>query len=418
MTLIGLASAAAQEDAGASPHRWLVQANVGYAAVDSSNVGWLSGGLGKLRHDETDRRPSLDRLLVDFRAALAPTLFAQLDVDYLRDGSSGFDVTEAYLEWRPVPRSPSRHRIRLGGFYPRLSLENTEPGWETPYSISSSAINTWIAEEVKPLGLEWSLQRRLGGAGAPHEIELFAAAFYGNDPAGTLLAWKGWGIHDRQTRWREQLPLPPLPQLRPGTRLRRNQAPHAEPFIEIDHAPGYYVGAEWRYARRVSLQAAHYDNRADPTAVADGQYGWDTRFDHLALRLSLPWDLGLLAQWMQGDTAMGSVIESFGTRVVYNEFESGYVLLTRYGDGHRLTARYDRFSVRDEDLLPLDDNEESGRALMLAYAYDLSPGLELVGEWLRVESRRPARAYLGLDEEATETELRLQLRWRLSARPE
>ncbi len=414
--LAAISTVSAQQRPGESPHRWLVQNNVSYTAVDTGDQSWLNGGLGKLRRDESDSTFAVQRLLFEYRKAVTPTLFAQLGADYLHDGSSGLDLTEAFLEWRPVPRSPTRHRFKLGAFYPRLSLENTDAGWETPFSISSSAINSWIAEEVKLLGAEWSLQRRLGGAGSPHELGVFAAAFYGNDPTGTLLAWKGWGIHDRQTRWHEQLPLPPLPQLQPGTRLREKQAPYAEPFLEIDHAPGYYAGVEWRYAQRVSIQAAHYDNRADLLLATDGQYAWETYFDHLAVQISLPWDIGLMAQWMSGYTAMGPVINRYGTRPVENEFQASYLMLTRMHNGHRVSLRFDQFAVEDLDLLPDDDNSESGHAITLAYNRELSPTLRLAVEWLRVESDRPARAYLGLDPDSIETTLQVQLRWRLTSR--
>lgn len=420
-TVLGLtvvsASVGAQQRLGESPDRWRVQANMSIQSVDSRDASWLNGGLGKLRRDESDPPATLDRLLLDYRTALTPTLFAQLDIDYQHDGDAGFDLTEAYLEWRPVPHSPTRQRFKFGAFYPPYSLENIEAGWETPFSISSSALNTWIAEEVKLLGAEWSVQRRLGDAAAPHEIGAFAAAFVRNDPAGTLLAWKGWGIHDRQTRWHEQLPLPPLPQLQPGTPIRRNQAPLAEPFIETDHALGYTVGAQWRYAQQISIQVAHYDNRADPESVADGQYGWKTYFDHLSLQISLPWDIGLMAQWMSGYTAMGPVM-SWGARVLDTEFEASYVMLTRMRNGHRFTARYDDFSVEDLDALPMDDNNESGTALTLAYLRELTPNLTLAFEWLRVDSDRPARAYLGLDPQSTETVLQAQLRWSLAGRSE
>ena len=396
-----------------SAHSWLVQSHASFVVVDSDDTGWLDGGFGKLRYDEADSNATFDRLLIAYRGALTPTLLAHVVVDYMDDGSSGFDLQEGYLEWRPVPRSPNRHRFRLGAFYPRLSLENVASGWETPFSISASAINTWIAEELKLLGAEWALQRRLGGPGSPHEFEFFTALYYGNDPTGTLLAWKGWGVHDRQTRWNERLPLPPTPQLQAGTRLREKQAPWAEPFLEIDHAPGYLAGIEWRYARRASIQLARYDNRTDPTVSANGQYGWETDFDQLALQVGLPWNLGFMAQWMRGNTKMGSFIPVFGSHAVDNDFEARYAMLTRQQNGHRFSLRYDDFSVDNLDGLPMDDNSESGDALTLAYIYDYSPRLQLAVEWLQVDSDRPARQYIGLPSSSTETSVRAQLRWRL-----
>jgi hypothetical protein len=390
-----------------------VQTNFSLAAVSSDLASWVRGGVGKLRYDETDPSLSADRLFLEYTGTISPTLFAHAVVDYQDDGSSGFDATEAYLEWRPVPRSPVRHRLRFGGFYPRLSLENIGSAWESPFSISSSAINSWLAEEVRLLGAEWSVQRPLGDPGSPHEIGGFAAAFYGNDPIGPLLAWKGWGVHDRQTRWREQIPLPPLPRLEPGGGLSGRQAPWAEPFMEIDHKPGLLLGAEWRYAQRAFVQIAHYDNHADPLAVADGQYGWATRFDQIAVQLSLPWKLGLMAQWMSGYTAMGPIIN--GARIVDTEFEASYVLLTRMTDGHRITLRYDDFEVVDADFIPMDDNNDAGHATTLAYMYEFSPRFGVGIEWLRVTSNRPAREYAGENALATEEILQAQIRWRFDS---
>ena len=48
------------------------------------------------------------------------------------------DLTEAYLEYRPYPRAGFRSRVRLGAFYPPMSLENRATGWETPYTITPS----------------------------------------------------------------------------------------------------------------------------------------------------------------------------------------------------------------------------------------------------------------------------------------
>ena len=83
------------------------------------------------------------------------------------------------------------------------------------------------------------------------------------------------------------------------------------PFEEIDHRPGVYAGLEWRYAQRALVQVARYDNRADPTAFSDGQWGWGTDFNHLAVQVSLPAEVGLVVQWMDGahGVAHGRVAE-------------------------------------------------------------------------------------------------------------
>lgn len=414
-TLLLASHAVAQTSLDSSRHRWTLRGSSSLISVDSPDTSWLDGGLSKFRYGEATSSTVFDRLLIEYEGALAPTLFAQIDADVTRDGDGSFDLTEAFLEWRPIPRSANRHRLKVGAFYPRASLENVSVGWSSPYSISWSAINTWLAEEIRLLGAEWTLARPLGGSGSAHRLDLFAAAFYGNDPSGTLLAWKGWGLHDRQTRLREQVPLAPLPVLAPGTQLRLHQEPHAQPFLEIDHEPGFHAGAEWRYAERISLAASRYDNRADPLATADGQYGWRTVFDHIAVRASLPWNLGLIAQWMRGTTAMGSVIGA-GRRVVDNDYEAKFVMLTRRWPSFRLSFRIDEFEVNDADVLPSDNNYENGDAVTIAYMRELPAGLTLGVEWQQIASLRPARAYFGVEPDTTERLLRLQLSWQLSNR--
>ena len=76
------------------------------------------------------------------------------------------------------------------------------------------------------------------------------AAFLGNDTAGTMLAWKGWSIHDRQTRFQDDLPLPPLPQIQPGA-LFQTQAPFSEPVREVDERVGYHISGEWRWGKKL-----------------------------------------------------------------------------------------------------------------------------------------------------------------------
>lgn len=396
------APGAAQDDR----HDWTVRLEMGSSAASTADASWLAGGMGKLRYDERSDGAGLRRAFVEYAGRLTPMLSAHVVADYVDDGDGGVDVTEAYLRLSPTPRSANRHRVRIGAFYAPFSLENVAPGWSSPFTISPSAINTWIGEELRTLGAEWSLERRIGRPGSPHSLGLHAAAFAGNDPAGTLMAWKGWGLHDRQTRLGDVLPLPPVPQIQPGMMFDK-QAPRAEPFVETDDRVGYYAGGQWRYGRRVLLTAARYDNRADPETLREGQYGWTTRFDHAGVQLELPGGLGLIGQWLDGTTQMGPVVGA--AHVADAAFRSYFVLLTKALGRHRFSARYDDFEVVDRDGVPLDDNGEDGRGLTLAYGYSHSERWSLAFEWLAVESERPARAYLGVAPHVDERTAQLRL---------
>ena len=369
---------------------------------------WTEGGAGKLRYDGNSLE--LSRGFADLRYNLTDTLDAKVAAElYTDDIGSLVNLTEAFLEWRPLGDSGNRYRFRLGAFYPRVSLENTGPGWSSPYTISSSALNTWVAEELRTVGLEAAITRRPEALGGAHSFSLYGAVYYYNDPAGALLSWKGWSIHDRQTRVGDDLPLPPLPQIQPGMYFQR-QDPFVPIFREIDNKPGFYVGGEWRYGKKAMLRLMHYDNRGDPTKFEDGQYAWGTDFDLVGLQLALPGDIGLIYQYMGGLTVMGPVFN--GVHVVDADYTSDFLLLTRAFGPHRVTARYDRFEVAENDQVPLDNNSEDGHGWTLAYMYQVNQHVSLAAEWLSIETYREAWEYYGLEKHNTETQLQLAMRLR------
>ncbi len=97
------------------------------------------------------------------RAALTQPLgdvFAvKLDASYWgQDAAHPFALTEGYLEYRPYPIDGWKARVRLGADYPPVSLEDTAAGWSSPYTISNSALNSWIGEEIRTVGLDAQLE--------------------------------------------------------------------------------------------------------------------------------------------------------------------------------------------------------------------------------------------------------------------
>jgi len=161
------------------------------------------------------------------------------------------------------------------------------------------------------------------------------------------------------------------------------------------------------------LRVTHYDNRTDPFGYEDGQFAWHTAFDHAGLQTTLPGDVGLFSQWMEGYTAWGTIIN--GAYAVDVEFESYYVLLTKAIERQRVSARFDHFTIGENDQVPLDDNTEDGHAVTLSYRFELSPLVSLAAEWLAITSRRPAWAYFGLPIEKTERQLQLSVQLRFGS---
>lgn len=394
----------------ASGHDVTIDVDVGYVNV-SGLPSWTEGSVGKLRYSEDGL--VMNRMFLDYQGRITDTLNANIVLDaYDDDIGSAIDFTQAFLEWRPVPRSPTRYRVKLGAFYPSISLENVDAAWSTPYSMSSSAVNTWIGEEIRTFGTELSISRKPESLGGAHTFSFDVAAFWGNDPAGSLLAWRGWAVHDRQSRFSDQLPLPPLPQIQPGMMLEQ-QDPYVEPFLEVDGRAGYYATGEWQYRQKFLLRAGHYDNRADPTATKGGQYAWKTVFEHVGIQTTLPGDIGLVSQWMFGSTAMGGVMFANGARAVDTEFDSKFLLLTRAFGRHRLSVRYDEFEVTQNDQLPEDNNPENGHAWTVAYQVGVTDKLSVASEWLSIKTHHCGWVYYGYSPTATETQFSLMLKLRL-----
>lgn len=409
--------ASAQPDAGSGRHSWSIAAAIGVPDPNTPLRAWPEGGHGKLRAE--DEGAYLDRLVAEYRGRITPTLEAHVVADYLDDDAGGLDLTEAYLEWRPVPRRALKQQWRFGGFYPRMSLENVDAGWASPLSTSFSAVNTWLGEEIRAFGAEWLGRRTLGPAASPHELAFFSGLFYGNDPAGTLLFWRGWSVHDRQTRFGDRLPLPPRPVFGAGGAIVGLAAQTVEPFAEIDERPGVYGGLEWRLRRRALVRLSRYDNRAAPLDFESGQWSWNTTFDQLAVQVELPLGLGLVAQhltgrtiWLVGGGTDG--VASPRSYVAEDDFSAHFVLLTkRIRDRHRVTLRRDEFDV-DREASPNTLTIDSGGAWTVSYGYRPSERLSMTLEWLEIESRRDLwPAFYALPAHAEERQLKLTLGVRL-----
>ncbi len=344
------------------------------------------------------------RLSVRADAAPFGDFVATLIADADSQRNSVVDVQEAWVGWQPVPRSPWRLRAKAGAFFPVSSLEvgYDSIGWNSTRTLSSSAINSWIAEEIRIVGTELTVQWRGVMVDSPHTFTARLGVFGGNDPAGTELAWRGWNVGGRVTGLFQSLRLPDLPVYRPDGAIPL-QARTVHVLREIDDRPGAYASLGYARDQWLDVAAMHYDNRGDPLQVANGQYSWHTRFDHLGLQLRFAQDWQLLSQIMKGSTRMGP-------DAVHVDFSSWYLLLSRpLGPGHA-TLRHDRFRTVDLDNLPADANGERGNAWALAYSVPLRHRFTLVAEVLRVDSNRMARSLIDATPRLIENSLGVELR--------
>jgi hypothetical protein len=362
----------------------------------SAGLSWLDRNLGKFRFlGEGDSNLfRVNEGAITVKSRLNWDWSAAVTAKYAAWQKVAVDITESFLLFRPA-ESPLRFGGRLGMFFPPVSMENEGTAWSSPYTLNSSAINTWIGEELRVFGGEAQASYRFDGG---DRLGLFAAGYGNNDTAGVLLAWRGFSLHDYEAVLNDRLPLPA------GVGIQKIfplQSPNTEPFVEVDGTPGFYVGATLERPALGKLRAVYYDNRGRTTAIENGQYAWHTRFGSVGLRLELPWDSLLIGQGLVGGTRMGA--PTGGVFPVDVDFWACSLLLTKAFDAHRLSVRHDRFGTSDDDLFPEDLNRETGHAWTVNYNYVFERSHQLNLEVSVIDSDRAARALLGEDPRQDQT---------------
>ncbi|HYD25870.1 MAG TPA: hypothetical protein VEB68_13850 [Croceibacterium sp.] len=362
------------------------------ASVTGGEEGWLDGGFGKLREGGDGGDPQVRAGIAAADVAWKPQLgfnFSGLVSFAWQPDIPGDDVglSEAYLKYRSDP-APTRVSARAGVFWPPVSQEHSGSNWAVTDSITPSAANSWIGEEVKVLGLEGNVEHRFG----EHEVALTAAVFLHNDMSGTLLTYRGWALHDVRATTNADLPLPPL---------SASTAPYQDtvtsPFWEVDDRVGFYARADWTPPLPVTFNALYYDNRGDressrPSGAAY-QTSWRTRFWNVGAMASLDDRTVAKAQLMWGNTLVGPDTP-FGIPADV-DFATAYLLVTRQLGPGRLSVRGDWFETHDNSFVATDNNDEHGWAAMLAYMAPLHDYADLGIEVLHVSSDRPGRQLYG-----------------------
>jgi len=351
---------------------------------------WTDGGFGRSRFGgggdgiDVDAVPANAQLV--WHGPVAWNLEGAVAVAAQHGQDQPVDLIEAFLAWRPVPRSATRFSARAGMFWPAISLEHEGPAWSVPDMITPSAINSWIGEEVKLVGIEGSVAHPVGGGRIAATFGLFGF----NDTAGALLGFRGWALHDQKTGAFSRQALPPL-----NAFMQTAQPQWTTPTLEADDRPGFYGRLTWQMAAPVILEAFYYGNRGDPEAVTpDLQWGWDTSFLNLGARIDPGPNTRILAQLLTGTTAMG--FEENGRRWIETRFRAAYLRATHRIGRAALSGRLDLFDTRQSGSQVGPDDSEEGWSLTAALAWRLSGQADLILEGLHVDSDRGARARLGL----------------------
>lgn len=369
-------------------------------------LSWQHGGVGLYRFDSNHDGIVLSQGLVEFRQDLSTAWSAHGVLNAYQDPESTLGFSQAYVKYQPLTQSRYKWHLRVGGFYPLLSLENPDIGWVSPYNYTNSAINSWVGEELKTFGLEATLKLPGRSFRSPHSFTFVGATFKGNDPAGTLLSWRGWAMHDRQTLFNEAIRFAPIASL--NTPQLQFQANQVLPFTEVDGRFGYYAGIHWDYLKQSQFRFYYYDNNGDPAALnrKTGQYAWDTSFSSAAWLYKLTSKTRVIAQLMSGKTAMGH------NRGIDNRFYSHFIMLSHKMDKHRVSIRYDYFEVTDVDDWILDPNASQGEGITATWRYQITPQWQLGIEGTAMDSQADNRAAIGFKSSFSQQQIALNAQFR------
>jgi hypothetical protein len=390
----------AQADA-LSPASFSGRLDLRASAADGER-SWLAGGFGKTRVSGGDARLDIGEADLAWRPLFGFDWSAVVEGEIQPDHDHGVRVGEAYLKYKPLIGDRWRASARAGLFYPPISLEHGGPFWTPTETITPSAIDSWIGEEVKVGGLEATVSRDFG----EQSVGATLAGFEFNDTAGTLLAERGWTLDDVRAGASS---VYALPRLSPA--LDRIEPPRTEPVIDIDHHVGVYTRLDWAPTNRLALNAVYYDNNSNPLAEnASHIWAWRTEFLNLGAVWRIDDDTRLLSQGMSGRTRMGYATPQIW---VDTTFSAAYVLITHQIGADSVTGRADVFSTANHTSNVFGPTQENGWAVTADYRKHLTDYVSGLIEVLRVQSDRPGRAAV-LGEPAVQEQTVLQASLRLS----
>jgi hypothetical protein len=337
---------------------------------------WQESGPGTLRYGGVQENNGSFERVTRFaiaQLALEPSadlpwgvrFHAQLnwdgDVDDRGDTSPDHDVIrliESYLrkEWGTAAGGWG---VLAGVSNPPFSLENIGPAWTPRYTLTPSALNSWLWEDGRVVGLEGEWWKTTGD---DVDLNAFAGMGWGPDRMGILLARRGWVLSDFLNGINNKFPLP--------------DGSYGQGFDELDDRPALYVGGDvgdpWKIGK---LAVGYFDNLGN-LAV---QGVWEMRYGVAGVALQPVAGLDILFQYLIGKTDTRT--NSFGSIV-----QALYPLISYRWRTHRVTFRYDYFRVQDEDGPPI--TRQRGHAYTVCYLFEFGLHHRIGFEYITADSTR------------------------------
>ena len=319
------------------------------------------GGTGSPLGGDRSTRLALSQLSVELGATLPWGISARAQLNAETD--LGVDrplLIEAILrkEWGA---SAKGWGLQAGVMNNPFSLEHVGPAWTPQYTLTPSALNTWLWEEVHLVGLEGEWWQTTSSG---LRFGVLAGAGFGPDQMARLLAPRGWVLSDYQSGINSDLPHTPR-----GT-------DDTSVFDERDHRPAIYTRLSISDTHnRGELSLGYFDNLGDQRT----QGVWHTRFGTVGAVLHPLANVDLLAQYLGGSAQS----RASNCDILLHAF---YVLLSVHYREHRLSARYDNFRTDDTDGPP--SYREHGDAVTLAYLFEFGLSHRVGFEYMFLHSHR------------------------------
>lgn len=378
----------------------LVQLN--YVKADEQ-ASWFERDTGILAYSKDG--VNVQQAVVELSDSFANGVSYAVVANYYQLGEQNIGISQAQISYKPLSNKKYRWRGRAGFFYPKLSLENVDTGWLSPFTYTQSAVNSWVGEELRTAGLELTLYSPGRARSSPISWEVHGSLFKANDPLGTIISWRGFAMHDRQSLNNDKVPFARYPSV-----INTDQIFHpdyVEPYHELDGNLGFYLGTHIEYYKQSTMRYYYYDNQANPLEVSQERlYGWRTKFHSLALQHKFNGNTRLLGQWLSGSSIMGD-------RFVYIDFDAWYVMLSHKHKAHRISLRFDKFKVREDDIFPWDPNNSDGHGYTLAWRYDLNKHWQIGVEQHINTNSSDIRATIGQNIEIDQQQSLFVLQYRL-----
>ena len=319
--------------------------------VRSDEPSWVDGGYG--RFDAGGHRTSnllVGQLGVDW----TPTRWLLVHADGVaRNSRAAGQGRRAGVVQGYVDLFSERWRLRLGSFWLPTSRENVDSLWNSRYTITYSAWNTWVGQEVRPTGADLQFSPNF-------YLTLGATAFRDNDTLGTLLSARGWTLGNRLSAYNEVVPAIPD--------TTRPIGP------DLDSKNGYAERVRIQLPERAMLQVTHLDNRASIGHGSVPDVPWLTRFNVVGATIGTTSPTTVSAEWAYGSTTIGFPGGTFKLN-----FDTIYVLASHKRGANRVSARIERFST----------DFDHGHAVTLALFHDMSANLRTGAEYVHATGDTP-----------------------------